>query len=193
MGERSVRGKVVLITGGAEGIGREIARNYLAAGASVVVLVDVNDRLGRATAAELNSTHGPGKAAFIRADVTSEKDLDSVYARVQRDYDHLDVLVNNAGILDENCSLNDRQTGIIDKTEREKEDPDHYDDLTRTIGHTSQPCPSLSPTMLCKNPSTSLLTSSTRDPNDTLVVCGYVKIIQRTALHQIDINTEVVS
>ncbi|GBP98086.1 15-hydroxyprostaglandin dehydrogenase [Eumeta japonica] len=101
MGERSVRGKVVLITGGAEGIGREIARNYLAAGAGVVVLVDVNDRLGRATAAELNSTHGPGKASFIQADVTSEKDLDAVYARVLRDYDHLDVLVNNAGVLDE--------------------------------------------------------------------------------------------
>jgi NAD(P)-dependent dehydrogenase (short-subunit alcohol dehydrogenase family) len=94
--ERSVQGrlnaKIAMITGAASGLGEAIARRYSAEGASVVI-ADIDERAGRALAAELGAT-----ASFERLDVTREEEWIAVLGSVGRRHGHLDVLVNNAGI-----------------------------------------------------------------------------------------------
>ena len=76
-------GKVSVITGAAGGIGAEAARVFSDEGATVVG-VDVSD-------------DAVGDLA-LRADVTDERQVDEVYARVKEEFGHVDVLFNNAGI-----------------------------------------------------------------------------------------------
>lgn len=92
--------KVVLITGGANGIGLAIADKFLQKGAKVTILLDVNGDQGKKSAKNLCSKHGADKAVFMKCDVT--KDLDFVFTEVMKAYKTVDVLVNNAGVADEN-------------------------------------------------------------------------------------------
>ena len=89
----NVNGKTVLVTGGAQGIGKGIARQCLLAGARVV-LTNLDDAVGSATEAEL-ATLGPVRR--VRADVTdaaaSAALLDDIFAREGQ----LDVVFANAG------------------------------------------------------------------------------------------------
>lgn len=85
-------GKTVLITGGARGIGAETARVAIAAGARVV-LTDVLDEEGTATAAELGE-----RARFVHHDVTSQEDWQRVADYAVAEFGGLHGLVNNAGI-----------------------------------------------------------------------------------------------
>jgi 3(or 17)beta-hydroxysteroid dehydrogenase len=89
-------GKVALITGAAQGIGAATARLMATAGASVVI-GDVQEDAGRATAAAIRE--GSGQADFVRLDVTSEQDWRTVAETMRRDFGGLDILVNNAGII----------------------------------------------------------------------------------------------
>ena len=81
-----LEGRVALVTGGGEGIGRGIVRKYVEEGAQVV-LADVNAELGARTAAELG-------AEFVHCDVRTQA-ADAVAATVER-FGTIDVLVNNA-------------------------------------------------------------------------------------------------
>ncbi|MEU4224230.1 glucose 1-dehydrogenase [Nonomuraea sp. NPDC026600] len=83
-------GKVVLITGGARGMGAATARRCVAAGASVVI-TDVLVEDGVATAKDLESR-------FIPHDVTNQDQWAEVIQEVLDEYGRLDGLVNNAGI-----------------------------------------------------------------------------------------------
>jgi NAD(P)-dependent dehydrogenase (short-subunit alcohol dehydrogenase family) len=84
----SAKGLRVLVTAGAAGIGREIARTFLTHGARVQVC-DVDEK----ALASL-----PGEMFGIKADVASLADVDRLFEEVQRNLGGLDVLVNNAGI-----------------------------------------------------------------------------------------------
>ena len=90
-----VEGKVAIITGGASGIGRGCAERLAEEGATVVI-TDIDETLGDATAAELNQRGAV--AHFLRHDVTVEADWQAVIARVLDLCGALHVLVNNAGI-----------------------------------------------------------------------------------------------
>uniref|UniRef100_A0A2H1VSR5 SFRICE_018917 n=1 Tax=Spodoptera frugiperda TaxID=7108 RepID=A0A2H1VSR5_SPOFR len=96
--ERDPKNKVVVVTGGAGGIGYEIADKFLKYGAKTVIILGRNETLGTEAAQKLNAKHGEGKAVFIKCDVT--KDLDKVSSEIFQKYE-TDVLVNNAGVLDE--------------------------------------------------------------------------------------------
>jgi 3(or 17)beta-hydroxysteroid dehydrogenase len=85
-------GKVALISGAARGIGAETARLMIEAGAKVVI-GDVRDELGRATAAAL----GPD-ASYLHLDVTREEDWREAVAAALARHGGLDILVNNAGL-----------------------------------------------------------------------------------------------
>lgn len=82
-------GKVVIVTGGAKGVGRGISARFLAEGARVVVC-------GRKDTTELPS-HGDRAATFVKADVREPEQLDALVADVVARFGRLDVLVNNAG------------------------------------------------------------------------------------------------
>ncbi|CAH0397751.1 unnamed protein product [Chilo suppressalis] len=97
--ERNPANKVVVITGGAQGIGYSIADKFLGKGARVVILVDIDEKQGPASVETLNSKYGVNKAEFYKCDVTS--DLEVVANKIFSKYSNVDVLVNNAGILNE--------------------------------------------------------------------------------------------
>ncbi|MBH3360826.1 SDR family oxidoreductase [Pseudomonas guariconensis] len=83
------RGKVVLVTGGAKGVGRGITRRFLECGANVVVC-------GRQAPERLPS--GGGKqAVFMQCDVRDLEQLEQLIGNVLKFFGRLDVLVNNAG------------------------------------------------------------------------------------------------
>ncbi len=84
-------GKIAIVTGAGQGIGRGIAEKLAAEGATVVVS-DINE----ATAKETAGAIGSG-AIGIRADVTSRESVDSMVEQVHQQFGRIDVLVNNAG------------------------------------------------------------------------------------------------
>ena len=88
-------GKVVVITGGASGIGEACAREFAARGAAVAV-VDRDVGLGEQTAAALRSKGLT--AAYFGADLTKAALVQRVMAEVVSAWGGIDVLVNNAGI-----------------------------------------------------------------------------------------------
>jgi len=88
-----MKDKVVLVTGGAAGIGKATALRFAEEGAKVVIC-DVNEEAGQATAKEL----GQG-AAFHKVNVASREEVQKWIDAVVADYGRVDVLVNNAGIL----------------------------------------------------------------------------------------------
>lgn len=89
-GERPVAGRVALVTGGAQGIGRATAAALAAAGARVAI-GDLDGELARRTAAEL----GLGVVAFD-LDVTDREAFARVARQVEEQLGPIDVLVNNA-------------------------------------------------------------------------------------------------
>jgi 3-oxoacyl-[acyl-carrier protein] reductase len=86
-----LKGKVALITGGAAGIGKATAERFAEEGAKVVIC-DVNEELGQATAEALG-------ASFYKVDVTDRHAVQEWVDDVAERYGRIDVLVNNAGIL----------------------------------------------------------------------------------------------
>ena len=85
-------GKTALITGAARGIGLELARAYIAEGASVA-LADIN---GAAAEAAVDSL-GP-LAIAVQMDITRQDSIDAGFAQVLNKLGHLDILVNNAAL-----------------------------------------------------------------------------------------------
>ncbi|RYP74857.1 hypothetical protein DL771_002778 [Monosporascus sp. 5C6A] len=90
-----VRGKVVLVTGGARGIGRMISDGFVVNGAKVYIASRDAAACGKA-AAEL-SARGPGSAVAIPADLASKEECGRLAAELARRENRLDVLVNNSG------------------------------------------------------------------------------------------------
>jgi 2-hydroxycyclohexanecarboxyl-CoA dehydrogenase len=84
-----LNGKIAIVTGAGQGIGRGIAEKLAAEGATVVV-TDVNETTAKETAQAVN---GVG----IHADVTSRESVEAMVAQVFRQFGRIDVLVNNAG------------------------------------------------------------------------------------------------
>lgn len=89
----SLKGKVALVTGGAMGIGFEIAKRLNEAGASVVI-ADKEISLGCRALLEL----GLHEEHFVRTDVTKPRDVSDLIDHIVCEFEGLDILVNNAGI-----------------------------------------------------------------------------------------------
>ncbi len=81
--------QIVLVTGGAKGVGRGISERFLASGATVICC-------GREAPAEMPA-HSGRKAEFIAADVRDAAARDKLFADIAQRHGRLDVLVNNAG------------------------------------------------------------------------------------------------
>ena len=89
-------GKVVLITGSTDGLGRDVARRIAAAGAQVLVTGRSAAR-GDSLVKEINAS-GKGSAKFYRADLASLAETRKLADEVIRDNKRLDILINNAGV-----------------------------------------------------------------------------------------------
>lgn len=88
---------VVLITGSTGGLGREVARAFAERGAHVIVHGRSVER-GETLVAEIEAD-GMGSARFYRADLADFDEVRAFAAEVKADYDRIDILINNAGIL----------------------------------------------------------------------------------------------
>jgi 3-oxoacyl-[acyl-carrier protein] reductase len=95
MMESLLTSKVAVVTGAAQGIGREIARVLHRHGAQVV-LADLDGNAARAAAGDIDEAGM--KCSGAACDVTSEEQMRSLVTDTVRDYGRLDVFVNNAGI-----------------------------------------------------------------------------------------------
>jgi len=87
-----VQNKVALVTGAAQGIGKETAI-VLAREGAIVVISDINDSLGQATAKEIG-----GDCIYIHLDVSNEDDWKQAISIITGQFGKLNILVNNAGI-----------------------------------------------------------------------------------------------
>jgi len=99
-------GKVAVITGASQGMGASHARSFVAQGAKVI-LGDVNEEGGAKLASELGQN-----ALFVKQDVTRKADWDTIIKLGKERFGHINVLVNNAGIIGTLAST-------IDLTEQE--------------------------------------------------------------------------
>lgn len=91
----SVTDRVVLITGSGQGIGRELARQFAAAGAKVVV-ADLNVASAQSVTTEIEAAGGTSIA--LKVDVANPQSVEEMAAAVQKAYGRIDILVNNASI-----------------------------------------------------------------------------------------------
>ncbi|MFZ3220368.1 MAG: SDR family oxidoreductase [Rhodoferax sp.] len=87
-----IRNKVAIVTGGASGIGRSIARRFAADGARAVVVADLNLERAQEVAAEFNGL-------AVRCDVSKEADIQALIATTREHYGQVDAYISNAGIL----------------------------------------------------------------------------------------------
>lgn len=87
-------GRVAIVTGAGQGIGRAIARRFAAEGARVVV-AEIDEASGRAVAEGIESELD-GRASFVRTDVGEKEDVLVMVERAVADFGAADILVNNA-------------------------------------------------------------------------------------------------
>ncbi|MFC9250195.1 SDR family NAD(P)-dependent oxidoreductase [Amycolatopsis thailandensis] len=95
MGSYDLSGRKALVTGGAQGLGAGMAEALALAGASVVI-GDVQEDLGRATADQIKQKGA--SAGFVRLDVTDERSWEQAITAVVGELGGLDIVVNNAGV-----------------------------------------------------------------------------------------------
>jgi len=92
-----LREKVALITGAGSGIGRESSLLWASEGASIVA-VDINQAAAQHTADAVQAAGG--RAVAVQADVSRAQDCERMIATAERECGKLNILFNNAGIMD---------------------------------------------------------------------------------------------
>ena len=90
-------GKTVLVTGGGAGLGAGICEVFAQEGANLMVNYIINEEEVRQFAASLGERFG-GKHIAVYGDITNADDIERMIDTAVREYGHLDVVVNNAGI-----------------------------------------------------------------------------------------------
>ncbi len=98
MGTQSMNGKSCMITGCNSGIGKVVARE-LAALDATIIMVCRNAELGRKAAQEIKLETGNANVELMTADLSSQESINNLINDYTQNYDKLDVLINNAGIL----------------------------------------------------------------------------------------------
>ncbi|AIY81931.1 SDR family oxidoreductase [Clostridium botulinum] len=88
----NLEGKTVIVTGGASGIGKAVAQEFLNNGSNVVVC-DMNPN-----APELDMNEKSGKMLYVNTNVTSYDSVKEMVSKTKETFGKIDILVNNAGI-----------------------------------------------------------------------------------------------
>jgi 3-oxoacyl-[acyl-carrier protein] reductase len=88
--------KVVIVTGGANGIGRSVAEKFAREGAQVAIW-DLADEVGEQLAADINGRNEI--ALYKHVNVTQSEDVDAAVEALVEEWGKVDILINNAGIL----------------------------------------------------------------------------------------------
>jgi len=91
-----IRGKTVIITGGASGIGKATAFSFVKEGARVVIVTGHSVKAAEETVREIRERGG--EALFVQCDVSNEKQVEAMVARTVAEYGAVDFAFNNAGV-----------------------------------------------------------------------------------------------
>ena len=94
---KRLHGQVAIVTGGARGIGRAIAERFSAEGA-MVLIGDLDEAAAAATAADLSSRGA--SVVYEQIDIALPEDAERLVRRAIQEFGRIDLLVNNAGILE---------------------------------------------------------------------------------------------
>jgi all-trans-retinol dehydrogenase (NAD+) len=111
---KSVAGKIVLVTGGAMGLGKLFARTAVQEQAAAVVLWDINESALKDTAAELEAEGGTVHTYVV--DVSSADAVTKAAALVRKEVGDVQILVNNAGIVRGNGYFWENDLRDVEKT-----------------------------------------------------------------------------
>jgi NAD(P)-dependent dehydrogenase (short-subunit alcohol dehydrogenase family) len=103
------KGRVIIVTGSTSGIGKETAR-ILAKKNSTVILAVRNVEKGKGVAAEIRQEYPTADVAVRELDLSSLESVSAFAKGINRDYDRLDILINNAGIM--MCPYSTTQDGF---------------------------------------------------------------------------------
>ncbi|KAI1774373.1 NAD(P)-binding protein [Hypoxylon cercidicola] len=96
-----LRGKVALITGAAQGMGKATAEVFLKAGAKVVIC-DIKEKDGQEVAKELSNL---GDIIFVKTDISKPADVQNLIEKTVAHFGRLDAAVNNAAMTPDNTPL----------------------------------------------------------------------------------------
>lgn len=91
------KGKRILVTGGTRGLGKAMALSFAREGAWVAVIYSSDSASARGAEDEIKKI--AERSLLIQADVSSRSDVKNIVDRVLEEWEHIDVLVNNAGII----------------------------------------------------------------------------------------------
>jgi NAD(P)-dependent dehydrogenase (short-subunit alcohol dehydrogenase family) len=98
MNTTSVEGRIVMVTGGAGGIGAELVAAFAAEGASVISVDLPSQTSAGEQVAAAASTAGTGRVLFTSADITDSDSMNAAVAAAEAEFGGLDVLINNAAV-----------------------------------------------------------------------------------------------
>ena len=108
-----IKGRTLLITGGASGIGRIMGRMALQRGAKKVVVWDINEDNIAATESELKSY---GEVKGYKVDVANTEMVKQMFALTTKECGDVDILINSAGIITGNKTFAEQSQQDIDRT-----------------------------------------------------------------------------
>lgn len=111
--EKQFQGKVVIVTGGASGIGRATAIAFAREGAKVIV-GDINTKGGNETVNLIREAGG--EATFIKVDVSKAVEVEAMVNRTIELYSRLDCAFNNAGVMDAHATATESTEENWDQT-----------------------------------------------------------------------------
>jgi NAD(P)-dependent dehydrogenase (short-subunit alcohol dehydrogenase family) len=97
-----IENSVILITGGASGIGKSIAMHLFSLG-GIIYICDMNEINGNQIQADTNE-----KIKFIKCDITNEDNVKSMIATIKEEQGRLDVVINSAGIVHAEVTANEK-------------------------------------------------------------------------------------
>ena len=109
-----LEGKVAIVTGGSQNLGKGIVKELVNEGAKVVI-ADLATSCGAETAAEFNTEKGEEVVAFVATDVSSEEMMIHLMEKTVEKFGRLDILVNNAGILVPQIPIEEMSVAFWDK------------------------------------------------------------------------------
>lgn len=108
----SLNGKVAIVTGASQGIGRQVAIQLAQSGAKVAV--NYSSSRGKADEVVMTIEQFGGQAAAIQADVSKVSEVEALFSETLQRFGRVDILVNNAGIM-ENNAIADVTEEIFDR------------------------------------------------------------------------------
>jgi len=109
-----LQNKTIVITGGGQGLGLTMAISFAKSGANIA-LIDLNEEQLKVSVEQVKSVGIEGiKVAYYLANVSKENEVEQTFEQINKDFDGIDGLVNNAGILRDGMFVKAKD-GVVSK------------------------------------------------------------------------------